>query len=113
MAKYWCANFDALACLEHGIENDLWMMQYQYEDVEHGHTHQAYKKHTISRNWRQLKAIKPGHWFVAYVPIKRTETGNPFYAIGKVIRPRHPKTATDSIKRYLSERRAQNHYTGY
>ena len=35
MTTYWCANFDAQACLDHGIDNDLWMMQYQYAD-DHG-----------------------------------------------------------------------------
>ncbi len=32
--QYWCVNFDDLKCLQHGLENDFWMMQYQYADPE-------------------------------------------------------------------------------
>lgn len=115
MTKYWCVNFDSEACLKHGIERNLWMMQYQYAD-DHGHEHQGHKKGAISRNWNQVGKIKPGHWFVAYLPGKRAVTGNPFYAVGKVITPRRAKTAhdpSDTIQNYLRRQRSHDHDTGY
>ena len=115
MPKYWCVNFDSEASLEHGIEKNLWMMQYQYAD-SHGNEHQGYKKGAITRNWRQLEKIKPGHWLVAYLPGNRAITGNPFYAIGKVVTPRRLKTAhdhTDTIEGYLKRQKSHEHSTGY
>ena len=115
MTKYWCVNFDSEACLQHGIKRNLWMMQYQYAD-DHGNEHQGYKKGAISRNWNQVGKIKPGHWFVAYLPGKRAVTGNPFYAVGKVIAPRRAKTAHDpaeTIQNYLKRQRSHDHDTGY
>ncbi len=115
MTTYWCANFDAQACLDHGIENNLWMMQYQYAD-DHGNEHQSYKPGRISANWRQMANVSPGDWFVAYVPRKRSISGNPFYAIGKVRTPRRPRTANDvsnKIEEYLAERRSHDQKHGY
>lgn len=31
MTQYRCVNFDSEECLKHGVKNDLWMMQYQYD----------------------------------------------------------------------------------
>ena len=115
MVTYWCVNFDSEASLEHGIENDLWMVQYQYAD-DKGNEHQGDRKSSISRNWNRLKGIKPGDWFVAYLPGSKTATGNPFYAIGKVRTPRRPKTAhdaADTIEEYLKRQRSHDHSTGF
>jgi hypothetical protein len=115
MAKYWCVNFDSETSLAHGIEKNLWMMQYQYAD-DHGNEHQGYKKGRISSNWRRLAKVKPGHWFVAYLPGNRAVSGNPFYAIGQVITPRRPKTAhdhADTIEDYLTRQRSHDHDSGY
>jgi hypothetical protein len=115
MTKYWCVNFDSEACLQHGIKRNLWMMQYQYADG-HGNEHQGYKKGAISRNWHQMGKIKPGHWFVAYLPGNRAVSGNPFYAVGKVITPRRARTAhdpADTIQNYLKQQRSHDHDTGY
>ncbi len=50
------------------------------------------------------------------MPRKRTITGNPFYAVGKVRTPRRPRTANDAtnqIEKYLAERRSHDHKHGY
>jgi hypothetical protein len=70
MTKYWCVNFDSEASLQHGIKQNLWMMQSQYAD-DHGNEHQGYKKGAISRNWNQVGKIKHGHRFVGYQPGNR------------------------------------------
>ena len=115
MITYWCVNFDSEASMKHGIKKKLWMMQYQYAD-DHGNEHQGYKKGSISRNWNQLEKIKRGDWLVAYLPANRASTGNPFYAIGKVITPSRSKTVddpTDKIADYLKRQRSHDHQTGY
>ena len=109
MTRYWCVNCDHNDCLQHGIEKNLWMMQYQFAD-EHGHLFQGDRKPAIRRNWQQLAKIKVGDWFVAY--LKR----NTFYAIGKVIAPRRSQTAqdvADTVEQYLERQRSHDHATGY
>jgi len=108
MTKYWCVNFDSEACLQHGIQQNLWMMQYQYAD-DHGNEYQGYKKGAIRRNWERLGKISPGDWFVAYL---KPQT---FYAIGKVITPRRGKTDhdyTDTIGGYLDRQKSHDHCSG-
>ncbi len=115
MTTYWCVNFDTNACLSHGLDNHFWMMQYQYAD-DAGNEHQGDKKNTISRNWNRLEHVRSGDWFVAYLPIKRTKTGKPFFAVGKVITPRiprKPKDHSDTIQEYLNRRRSHDHKSGY
>ncbi len=82
MPTFWCVNFDIENCvLEHGLDESLWLMQYQYS--HDGHTYQGEKgKAATSRNWNTLRGINPGDWLVAYLPKNR------FYAIGEVIEPR-------------------------
>ena len=70
MTTYWCANFVSDEGLEHGIEKNLWMMQYQYAD-SFGNEHEGNNKGTITRNWRQHEKVKPDDWLVAYVPENR------------------------------------------
>jgi hypothetical protein len=82
VTKYWCVNFDSEDCLRHGIEQNLWMMQYQYAD-DRNNRFQSHKPGAISNNWRQLENVRPGDWFVAY--LKK----NTFFAVGKVRKPRH------------------------
>lgn len=109
MPRYWCVNFDSEACLQHGIQRHLWMMQYQYAD-DHGNEFQGYKKGAIRKNWERLAAISPGDWFVAYL---KPQT---FYAIGKVITPRKSKTAHDrsnTIEDYLTHLKSHEVKTGY
>jgi len=108
MTKYWCVNFDDPACLKHGIQKKLWMMQYQYAD-DQGNDYQGYKKPAIRMNWERLGKIKPGHWFVAYLK------HNTFFAIGKVITPRRPQTPhdfADTIANYLDRKKSHEHSTG-
>ena len=108
MTKYWCVNFDSDACLEYGIEKNLWLMQYQYPD-DHGHLHQG-TKGAIRKNWERLGEITPGDWVVAYLKT------NTFYAIAKVITPRRPKTIrdhADTIENYLEQKNSHEHKTGF
>ncbi len=109
MTKYWCVNFDDPACLKHGIQKKLWMMQYQYAD-DQGNDYQGNKKPAIRMNWERLARIKPGHWFVAY--LKR----NTFFAIGKVTTPRRPKSAhdiADTIANYLEQKQSHKYTSRY
>jgi len=83
MPAFWCVHFDAEErVLEHGFQESLWLMQYQYSHG--GHAYQGGRKQitAASKNWNALREIKPGDWLVAYLRSKR------FFAIGKAIEPR-------------------------
>ncbi len=116
MTTYWCVNFDSEACLEHGIDKNIWMMQYQYAD-DHGNVFQGgNKKSATTLNWRRLKNISDGDWFVAYLPRDRTVTGNTFFAIGKARMPRRSYTSGDhksTVEQYVIDQKSHNHSTGY
>lgn len=80
-------------------------MGYQYA---HEQNDSGSRKGVITKNWRRLKEISPGDRFVAFL------RGGKFFATGKVITPRRPKTdhdRTDTIDEYLKRRRS--HDTGY
>lgn len=110
MTKYWCVNFDAEACLHHGIERSLWLMQYQYSD-DHGNEFQGGRQQAATtKNWKRLKEVQVGDRFVAYL------RGNKFFAVGTVISPRRSKTAhdqTDSVDDYVTRRRSHEHDSDY
>lgn len=96
--KYWCANFESVSCLRHGIEGKFWLMHYQYTDTDGGN-----RRNRIAVNYRRLLDVKPGDMLVAYL---RTNT---FYASGKVILPRRSATSndtTDTIEEYLKRHEA-------
>jgi Domain of unknown function (DUF3883) len=106
---YWCANFNTADCLKHGLEKKLWMMQYQYSDG-HGPTYQGDRKAAIRRNWKQVEQIADGDWLVAYLKPQR------FFAIGKVILPRRPKSPDDfseTIDEYLNRQSSHEHASGH
>jgi Domain of unknown function (DUF3883) len=106
-AKCWCVNFNFDDCLKHGIDNNLWMMQYQYGDG-HGQTLQDDKKGAIQRNWSQAERIEEGDWFVAYLKPKR------FFAVGKVRRPRTiGQGPTGEIQEYIKQKKSPVHPTGH
>ena len=105
MPKYWCVNFETEANLQHGIDNCLWMMGYQYADDQND---PPARKAAITRNWRKLQGIAPGDRFVAYLPRNR------FFATGIVRPPRRSKTRqdkTDTIKAYLD--RGESYESGF
>ncbi len=104
-AKYWCLNFDFSEVLEHGLTNQMWMMQYQYG--HNGKTNQGNKIRAITSNWKAAARIKPGDWCVAY--LKR----NKFFAIGQVIAPRRSATHQDTLKRTLGGRARERHHLYY
>jgi hypothetical protein len=61
MAAYWCVNFDAEEqVLGHGIEESLWLMQYQYS--HDGYVYQGGENQiaSTSKNWNALRAVSPG-----------------------------------------------------
>ena len=99
----WCANFDHDEdVLAYGLDNNLWLMQYQY--WHHDQTFQGGDQAGYTtRNWNQLKRVKVGHLLVAY--LKR----NRFFAIGRVRRPRKRTTDTDTIKRVVHDRMRNHH----
>jgi hypothetical protein len=96
--KYWCANFENVPCLHHGMAGAFWLMHYQYTDADEGN-----RRSRISTNYRQLEGVEAGDLLVAYL---RTNT---FYATGKVIAPRRAATsadALDTIEDYLERQEA-------
>ena len=95
--KTWCVNFDSNEeVLNHGLTNNLWMMQYQFS--HDGHTYQGgSQSNSTSKNWKRLNEIKAGDFLVAYVPSNR------FYAVGKVRTPRKECTQDDTIERVTND----------
>lgn len=76
------------------------MMDYIYGNDDKG---------AIRRNWQRVGIISPGDWFVAYLPPSM------FYAFGRVITPRRPKTVhdhADTIDNYLTQQRSHDHHSG-
>jgi hypothetical protein len=63
MPKFWCVNFESVDCLHHGIQNNLWLMGYQY--AKKGGDAPA-RKAAITRNWKRLEQITVGDGLVAY-----------------------------------------------
>lgn len=99
MTAYWCVNFDGDAELDHGLDCNLWLMQYQY--AHGGFDFQEKNRTTI--NWKSACQIVPGDYLVAYLPRR-------FYAIGQVISPRllsKPSGVTihkDRVERTITEK---------
>ncbi len=110
MTKYWCVNFDSPACLKHGIQKKLWMMQYQYGD-DHGNVFQDDKqKSATTRIWRRMKRIAVGDRFVAYLK------GSMFFAIGEVRKPRRATMSTypkDTVEQYVRRKKSHRYKDGY
>lgn len=105
MPKYWCVNFEHPDCLKHGIDNDLWVMGYQYADDQ---SDSGNRKSRITMNWRRIGEINAGDRFVAYLPTNR------FFAVGEVRKPRRVKARhdrTDTIDKYLERR--ESYHEGY
>jgi hypothetical protein len=112
MPTYWCLNFDAATgplvykgedlILTHGLENNLWLMQYSYRHGSHDyHEYQGNDRQgprIITKNWNAAGSIRPGDWCAAYL------RGSRFYALGKVIEPRKPKDHVDDLERTRRER---------
>jgi hypothetical protein len=80
-------------------------MQYQYRHADDGHDYQHNKNQlgAITRNWKAVKAIRPGNQCVAYL---RPRSGRPgrFYAIAEVIAPRKDGVYEDTVARTLDQR---------
>ena len=104
MEKYWIANFDFEECLQYGLRNKLWMMQYQYSDAD-GNVFQGDRPSAVTTNWRQAKDVQVGDFLVAYLSRKRRPNG--FFAIGKVVAPRKKPNHVSTVEGYVS--RKQSH----
>ncbi len=104
----WCANFEYEECLEHGLQDKMWLMQYQYADGKH--KYQSDRKSQITINWRTAGKIKPGDWLVAYCG------QNTFHAVGRVIQPRRKKKKNDpafTIEEYRKRKDSHHYKSGY
>ncbi|KAF5053503.1 hypothetical protein DSECCO2_397690 [anaerobic digester metagenome] len=109
MSAFWCVNFDVdSSVLQHGLTENLWLMQYQYS--HDGHVYQGHpdQKGATTKNWKALCGIKPGDWLVAYLPRSR------FFAIGEVVSPRD-RTRYQGKPRYKDtvERTVRQHLHQY
>lgn len=111
MSQYWIANFDFEECFEHGLQNNFWLMQYQYAD-DHGNRFQGDRAAAVTRNWRRLKRIQPGDFLVAYLSKKRNPQLNGFFAIGEVISPRQSTDHTGTVGDYVTNKRSHEFSRG-
>lgn len=106
MTNFWCVNFDFDGCLKHGLANKLWMMQYQYA-LDENNVFQGDRKNSVSANWRRTKDIEVGDWFVAYLPKDKSSTGNTYFAVGQVRRPRKaskPRSNISKVEAYIAKK---------
>ena len=108
--KCWCVNFDHLDCLQYGLDNNLWMMQYQYSDPSGEEFQGGNQISTTTRMWRRMAEVNVGDRFVAYL------SGNRFFATGTVISPRRKQTAADpvdDVESYVKRKESHNRKRGY
>jgi len=89
MAYYICNLYDE-SRLHFGLQNDLFLMQYQYESEN---------KATVSTMWGTAGRVREGDWLVAYF-------SNPprCWAIGKARKPRMEANHDDTIARTTNDR---------
>jgi hypothetical protein len=109
MEKYWVANFDLEECLQYGLRNKLWMMQYQYSDAE-GNVFQGDRPSSVTTNWRQVKDVQVGDFLVAYLSRKRSPNG--FFTVGKVVAPRKRSSRIGTVEEYISSRQLHENSKG-
>jgi hypothetical protein len=91
------------------------MMQYQYEDDSGNVFQGGHQKSATTANWNRLTEVKAGDWFVAYLPKKRTTTGNTFFAVGRVRTPRKAAKSGNHIStvaEYVSAQRSHDFNSG-
>lgn len=106
----WCVNFDHADCLQYGLDNNLWMMQYQYSDPSGEEFQGGNQISTTTRMWRRMAEVNLGDRFVAYL------SGNRFFATGTVISPRRKQTAADAVddvESYVKRKGSHNRKRGY
>lgn len=102
MKTYWCANFDRGNVLEHGLEIDAWLLQYQYEHGGFEYQGNRRQKGRTTAVWKSLTEIAVGDWLLAYL------SGNAFFAVGRVSRPRKLSKNPihqDCVSRTVTEKR--------
>ncbi len=112
MPNYWIANFDLEECLDYGLAQDCWMMQYQYSDDLTGVIYQGDKPAAVTTNWRRTKQIKIGDKLIAYLSKDRHPDRNGFFAIGEVIEQRKKPTKTSAVDAYVRLKRSHDHKKG-
>ena len=102
MTTCWCANFDGGPVLDHGLEINAWLMQYQYEHGGFEFQGNRRQKGKTTAALKSLCDISIGDWILAYL------SGNAFFAIGQVCQPRKVSRGdihTDTVARTVLERR--------
>ena len=102
MTTYWCANFDFGDVLDHGLEINAWLMQYQYEHGGFDYQGVRPQKGRTTETWKSLTDISIGDWILAYL------SGSAFFAIGQICAPRDSKgktVHTDTVRRTVKEAR--------
>jgi hypothetical protein len=104
MTTYWCVNFDLEPVLNHGLADEMWLMQYQYSHG--GYDLQGRRQlSATTKNWNTLRGVHAGDWLLAYM---RNST---FYGVGQVIerrsRRRHQGVTHhfDTVERTTREHR--------
>ena len=112
MTQYWAANFDFHECLQHGLDNQFWMMQYQYTDDVTGLVYQGVNPGKVTINWKKTKSVQIGDVLVAYLRRKGNPNRNGFFAIGRVIEPRKKATSKSSLEAYVAHKRSHDHKKG-
>lgn len=98
----------------HGLEMSLWMMQYQYA-LDDEHPFQGDRKAPVTANWRRTKDIQVGDWFVAYLPKKKSPSGNTFFAVGQVRQPRKiakPPSNVSTVEEYVKSQNSHQIASG-
>jgi hypothetical protein len=79
---YWCANFDDTDVLDHGLEIDAWLLQYQYEHGGFDYQGNRRRKGRTTAVWKSLREVEIGDWLLAYL------SGGWFFAVGRVVEPK-------------------------
>jgi hypothetical protein len=98
--------------MQHGFDNQFWMMQYQYMDDDTGLVYQGDKPGRVTVNWTQTREVQIGDVLVAYLRKKGNPNRNGFFAIGRVIEPRKKATSKSSLEAYVANKRSHDHKKG-
>jgi len=90
--RYWCGNFDYPDVLDHGLQIDAWLLQYQYEHAGLEYQGNRHLKGRTTMAWKSLGEIQIGDWLIAYL------RGNKFFAIGQIAHRRRRKWQAAAIE---------------
>ena len=103
MPTHWCANFDNLGVLQHGLSRHCWCTQYQYEHGGFEYQGNIRQKARTTVTWNSLTDVSIGDYIIAYLRPSK------FFAVGQICKPRKvvKKAAsalyTDKVSRTTDE----------